>query len=168
MVSQVYRYQRLNVPREKRFAQPTETAASASELTPLESHALAKATTAKKLSDVRDRLSVADAQAVDFTVRVRGVVSVAADTASTARETPPADKMLAAVLDFVSPRARKVLLNEVQKKFQEFAAGGELPAVSDAAVDLADDLLTAASREVNKPKRGNVSAALEVTLKKRG
>lgn len=153
------------MPRVKEFAETT-TVASSDELTPLESHALAKA--AKRLPELRDRLTVGDAQPVDFTVRIRGVVSVAADTASTTRETAPADKVLAAVLSRMTPRARKVMAFEVQALFADFAAGGELPTLEDRAIDLADDVLASASREVNKSKRGNVSAALEVTLKKRG
>lgn len=152
------------MPRVKRFAEP-QTAAAAAELTPLELFALSKA--ARKLDPVRDRLAVADAQAVDFTVRIRGVVSVAADSAATSREAPTAAQLLAAVLSRIKPRARQVLALEARKLFAEFVAGGELPPFDDDAVDAADDLLAAASREVQKPKRGNVSAALEVTLKKR-
>ena len=152
------------MPRTKRFTEP-ETAASDTGLEPLELHALAKA--ARKLDQVRDRLKVGEAQPVDFTVRIRGVVSVAADTASTTREVAPADKLLAAVIEFIQPRARVVLLREVKKRFESFAGGGELPPASDAAIDLADDLLLAASREQQRPKRGNVTAAVEVTLEGR-
>jgi hypothetical protein len=153
------------MPRVKEFAEPTAVA-SESDLSPLEMHALAKS--ARKLTELRDRLEVGDAQPVDFTVRIRGVVSVAGDSSSTARETAAADKVLAAVLAQIKPRARAVLAHAVKDCFAGYGAGGELPAIDEAAIDLADDLLRAASREINKAKRGNVSAAVEVILKKRG
>ena len=109
-----------------------------------------------------------DGQEVDVTVRIHGLLNVGGEATSTSTESAGADKVLAVVLSHVSARARKTLLDSVRADFDGYREGGEPPAIADDVVDLADDLITSASRQVNKPKKGAVSAALAIELIERG
>lgn len=147
-----------------RREQKTETITPASEplLTPLESFALAKVVSERQLKELRPRLNVADGQAVDFTMRVRGALNVAGEASSTAVEKPPADAVLAAVLGAIAPRAIPLVRMHVRRLFSAWTAGEELPAIDAKHTDAADDLLQVVSRSVTRSKRGNVSASLAV------
>jgi len=155
------------VPRACRADRPC-TATTPTELTPLEKFAIAKALPKSQLELLRPRLEAGPMQEVDLTVRIRGCVNVAEDASSTATVNAGADKVLACVLSHVSARARKNVLDAVRTDFAGYCLGGELPAIADGAVDLADDLINAASRLENKPKKGAVSAALAIELVERG
>lgn len=148
------------------IARPETVAAASAELSPLELHALAKAP--RGLDKLRDRLDVADGQLVDFTVRVRGAVNVAADASSTLDQEPPAEVVLAVACGVLSRRARAEVREHVAQAFAEWREGAELPTLPAADVDYADDLMRACARRVTKSKRGNVSASLAVELVKRG
>lgn len=154
------------MPRSCQASEPS-TAPATTGLTPLEMFALDKAVKDKELKDLRPRLELGDAQAVDFTARFRGCVNVAGDATSTSTQSAGADQVLACVLSHVSARARKTLLDQVKGDFADFRANGDAPKLADDVVDLADDLLKSATRQANVPKRGAVSAALEVKLVKR-
>jgi len=153
------------MPRQAKQIEPAIAPAN-SELSPLELTAIAKAP--RNLDKLRPRLEVGDGQEVDVTVRIHGLLNVGGEATSTSTESAGADKVLAVVLSHVSARARKTLLDGVRADFDGYRDGGELPAIADDVVDLADDLITSASRQVNKPKKGAVSAALAIELIERG
>lgn len=134
-------------------------------LSPLELTALAKAP--KGLAALRPRLEVGDAQAVDVTVRVRGVVSVASNSSATVVKTPPADLVLAAVISTLKPKARAAVAETLGLLFADYRKGGDLPQVANDAVDAADDLLRSSSREETQNKTGAVNATLAIELVKR-
>ncbi len=149
------------MPRTKKAPAPA-IAPAAGELSPLEIFALSKAP--RGLDKLRRRLAVANGQPVDFTVRVSGAVNVAADSSATVTESAGADQVLAAVLSQIKPRAQKELAECVRGLFAEYRRGGEAPAFGDEAVDLADDLLASAARQVNASRKGAVSGALSIEL----
>jgi hypothetical protein len=154
------------MPRACNPAEPC-TAPAETELTPIETFAVRKAVKDAQLDKLRPRLKLGDGQQVDFTVRIRGAVNVAGNATETKTESVKPDQVLACVLSHVSARARKTLLEQVKGDFAVYRANGGAPKLADDLVDLADDLLKSATREVNAPKKGAVSGALELKLVKR-
>lgn len=155
------------MPRQAKPVEPAIAPAN-SELTPLESFALAKAVSSGDLTNLRPRLELGEEQLVDVTVRIHGHVNVAGSATSTQKESAKADQVLAWLLSKLSARTRKPLIDEAREAFAGYRQGGELPAIADEFFDVADDLLEMASRKVNKTKAGAVSAALAVELVERG
>lgn len=154
------------MPRNAPPAEPS-TAPISSELAPLEAFAVGKAVGERQLKELRPRLTAGAGQAVDLTLRIAGLINVAENSTSTQIKSVPADKMLAFVLGRLGARARNPLAAAVESEFADWRRGGELPPIEEASIDLADDLIRAASRKENVQKNGAVSAALEVRVVRR-
>jgi hypothetical protein len=132
-------------------------------LTPLEFHALARA--AKKAPDVREFLEVGDGQEVDFKIRVRGTINVAAGQTVMVPVKPTADEILPIVLASLGPANRQRVFDALVDIYPRREAVN-LPLEAEHLAKTALGLLT---RQREQPRNGNVTGTIVIEpLSQRG
>ena len=134
-----------------------------SQLEPIELFAIRQI--GKKADDLRDRLEVGADQAVDFTLRVKGVMYVAPNCPGVqSTEAPKADYLLALVLDAIGPSKVQEITPLIVTHLAKYRKKGELPELPDTATHLAEDLQRACERPCVKSRKGNVTGAIQGTV----
>ena len=118
----------------------------------------------KGADKVRERLPIGDGQRVRFTLDVDGAINVGGPSTANVHVEPPAKDLLTIVLGSLGPKTREAAVKAVVDACQAFLAGEGDPVVTEAAKDLAEDLLTRVRRPHLQKKRGAITASLKATL----
>lgn len=138
----------------------------ATELTPLEWHALAIA--AKAAANYRDQLQPAEeASPVDVTVRLTGDVHVGGPQNATCTEGVKLGTLLAICLGSLPPRYRQAAIEAAAERSSTFVAGGDEPELTKEEKLLAAQVAERCTRKQVVARRGSVTGHIGVHVSRR-
>jgi len=135
-------------------------------LTALEAHAVK--CLAKHAEKLRDSLTVADAQQVDFTIRIHGPVNVGQDSKGDTEAYPKGPTLLALLLSELPDDVRSKAQRALVKRCEGFVATGEEPEVMPTEAARLTELHASIAHHYTKQTRGSVTGTPTVELVARG
>jgi hypothetical protein len=127
-------------------------------------HLAALSVVAKKLEGVRSLLKVGPKQEVDVTLRIHGTIDVSPESNYTSTKKPEAESVLAVAIGALGPSNANKVREAIATTFQPFSQDGTMPPIDEAHVAEAAAMLSAASYQESKPRRGSVAGTLSAEV----
>ena len=116
----------------------------------------------REAAKVRDKIEPCSRKAVDILLRIRGTVSVGADSEATTWQKPSAEELLGWILKYLRTRAPESLDDAIVSDAK--ANDGTLPEVEEGYVDSAKSIIKQLSQKRTSPRRGSTRGSFEVGI----